>query len=467
MRKINWIVIHFIVFGCSNPSHSLREVISTKKQLPSSNREQPVRLTTTELHSDQNLNDTDHLQLLSERIAKEFVDFRDNKETVSKLVTQEVNAHLKYSDLNETLFLDREKISVTQKSILEKKRNDRKKESDDSLKILHQRWPLYSDGFLTIVYAEVSKRQLQSISLENIRSLLASFLLEPKEGFGGLKYDCVSADFEKNVSCLESNIQFCSKYLTSSDGKLGTTYLDDELVNQFLPLSSNHSLAKEYLSRQFDQLPIDPSIKTDIVIGLCRKIASSGYSFNQTSVHFLEKKYPDWTLVFEKELYPFNKKYWSFDEFVSAYYPIESFTRLCGDRTENLRRQTHLLQLEGREDLPVLASSISRWVRTNSDRMKACNYLVSNQCRRCIQGNIISLEYRTQGCEARRVTIEDLENDADRWAKIGFTQAEINDHLELATTIRFCSNAHRLGYGWSFDPIDTSGCDREKKSKRS
>ncbi|WP_243337492.1 hypothetical protein [Anaeromyxobacter soli] len=67
-----------------------------------------------------------------------------------------------------------------------------------------------------------------------------------------------------------------------------------------------------------------------------------------------------------------------------------------------------------------------------------------------------ALAYLTEACSIRKVTTKDVTDDVQQWR--GATDAEKQEHLELADLINACAAANKAGFDWSFEKPEETGC---------
>jgi hypothetical protein len=130
---------------------------------------------------------------------------------------------------------------------------------------------------------------------------------------------------------------------------------------------------------------------------------------------------------------------------------FKEFQKHCSTAREVDPLHARVLELSQRfpddEDLKNILEQSSDW----------CDRMAKEHCKNVYEvRDSWALAYVTAECSVRKVTTKDVMDDVQQWR--GATDAEKQEHMELADVINACAAAHNAGFDWSFEKPDLRNC---------
>lgn len=127
------------------------------------------------------------------------------------------------------------------------------------------------------------------------------------------------------------------------------------------------------------------------------------------------------------------------------------------------------LPLKGQQNLKATVAAHPSWTVATEwfagmlQRQNQCEFAAAASCNavRFIKGKAI-LSYPTKGCEVRSVTESDLENDLQKWERLGIEEAARLEHSVMLEQLRACASARAAGINWVYAaPESDPSCTRK------
>lgn len=254
---------------------------------------------------------------------------------------------------------------------------------------------------------------------------------------------CVKNQNMFDDKCLKPFINSCSKTFSSKNEVLSNTYLNDSFETQSKEINDYTELFSENDSSKVVELFKIPA--STYYYG-CKYISLLGYDFES-----------------QKKLYPSNEQEtWINNLGYVALYEYEDFKKVCpSDKSNALTTLFRII------DNKLMYEFTIKKAKSAKEGILKCQKFVDQQCRNVMKTNVsFEYSYQTQGCDIRRVTVNDINKDINDWKSNSYvTEAETNAHLLIKNNIEFCEYANGAGYYWNAElaKLDKKLCDKKTK----